>query len=222
MTDKSHYDLNYFEWQKKIGRFGGQANLFKFIGEVKPTDHVLDFGCGGGYLLAQLPCQSRLGVEVNPTAVKEAQSQGIVCHASVETVPDGWADVIISNSTLEHTPCPLDELKRLYPKLKAGGKIIFSVPCESADWHYAPGDINQHLYTWSPMSLGNLFTTAGFSVVKVDVYRIAWPPFSRKIMALCGETIFRALCRLYWMLRWLLSSLKPMKIAASVCVVATR
>lgn len=46
--ENSNYDKKYFDWQKTIGEFGGKANLFKFEDNIKNTDTVLDFGCGGG------------------------------------------------------------------------------------------------------------------------------------------------------------------------------
>lgn len=218
----SHYDSRYFEWQRPIGEFGGRANLFKFRAHVRPTDNVLEFGCGGGYLLANLDCAARVGIEVNSSAVQEAARQGLTCYATADSVPDGWADVIISNSALEHTLCPLDELRRLYPKLRPGGKLVCSVPCESPLWSYAAGDINQHLYTWSPMSLGNLLTTAGFSVVRVDVHRLFWPPFSPRLLSILGESAFRVVCRVSWVLRAGLNFVRPSKTVASICAVATR
>ncbi len=60
-----HYDVDYFAWQKKIGLFGGKANSFKFARTVNKTDTVIDFGCGGGFLLKQLDCAEKIGIEPN-------------------------------------------------------------------------------------------------------------------------------------------------------------
>ena len=49
-----HYDDAYFSWQKTIGEFGGWACLTMFADYIKPADRVLDFGCGGGYLLSRI------------------------------------------------------------------------------------------------------------------------------------------------------------------------
>jgi SAM-dependent methyltransferase len=215
-----HYDARYFAWQRRIGEFGGRVNPFKFRDYIQPTDRVLEFGCGGGYLLANLKCQDRAGIEVNPSAIEVAKSNGILCYTNTEQVSDEWADVIISHSALEHVSRPLDELIALRRKLRRGGLIVFFVPCEAADWLYKSGDINQHLYTWSPMSLGNLFASAGFHVTRVDVIRHAWPPGSPALFRLIGEPGFRLVARLYWLVRRLLSFLYPMKIAAGLRLVA--
>jgi hypothetical protein len=63
-----------------------------------------------------------VGVEVNPAAVECARKNGIEVFTRVADVPDEYVDVIISNSALEHTLQPLEELKSLYRKLQAGGR----------------------------------------------------------------------------------------------------
>lgn len=62
----AHYDNNYFIWQAPLGEFGGWANQSKFEEYITPDSVVLDFGCGGGFLLKNLVCRKRIGVEVNP------------------------------------------------------------------------------------------------------------------------------------------------------------
>ena len=52
MSFKEHYDEKYFSWQKLVGQFGGEANKIKFDNFIKENQKVLDFGCGGGYLLS--------------------------------------------------------------------------------------------------------------------------------------------------------------------------
>ncbi|UCE39033.1 MAG: methyltransferase domain-containing protein, partial [Thermoplasmata archaeon] len=73
---KGRYGKEYFDWQKNIGSFGGLANLFKFKEFINPTDTVVDFGCGGGYLLRNLQCKEKMGIEVNPHARQEAKRNG--------------------------------------------------------------------------------------------------------------------------------------------------
>lgn len=193
---KTHYDATYFDWQRPIGEFGGWANLTKFAPYISRSDDVLDFGCGGGFLLKNIRCRKRIGVEVNPDARGTAAANGVECFASVDEVPDDYASVIISNHALEHTFHPLGELRSLHKKLRKGGAIVFVVPCESITWAYAPGDVNQHLYSWGPMTAGNLFTQAGFQVLESKPYIHKWPPGYLRIAKL-GRPVFDLCCRFY-------------------------
>jgi SAM-dependent methyltransferase len=192
-----HYDKQYFGWQASMGEFGGWANQTKFLEYISDNSRVLDFGCGGGFLLRNLKCSKRVGVEVNRSAIDTARANGVEVFSRVDDVPDEYVDVIISNSALEHTLQPLQELKSLYKKLAPGGKIVFVVPCESISYAYRPNDINHHLYSWSPMCLGNLFTEAGFSVQQCKPYIHKWPPLYRYIAKVGGRLIFDIACRIY-------------------------
>ena len=218
----THYNQEYFEWQKHIGAFGGKANAFRYRPHVKPTDKVLDFGCGGGFLLAQLTCRERIGVEINPSARAVAGQLGIKCFDRIDAVDDQWADVIISNSALEHTHSPLDELKALYKKLRNGGTIVFSVPHEPLTWKFYTGDINQHLFSWSPMCAGNLFQESGFVVDQVSTERRVWPPFKERILDLLGDRAFGLLCNLCWFLQLVRGLGVRSGVIADVVVVARK
>jgi SAM-dependent methyltransferase len=193
----THYNDQYFRWQAPIGEFGGWANQTKFVEYISDGDRVLDFGCGGGFLLKNLKCSKKVGVEVNPAAADTAKANGVEVFARVEDLPDEYVDVIISNSALEHTLQPLQEIKTLYKKLREGGKIIFVVPCESISYSYRANDINHHLYSWSPMCIGNLFSEAGFSVIESKAYIHKWPPMYRLIARVGGRPLFDLACRTY-------------------------
>lgn len=193
----THYDGGYFDWQSSIGEFGGWANQSKFAQHISRDQVVLDFGCGGGFLLKNLDCRKKIGVEVNPTAADSARKKGIEVFSSVAEVPDQSVDVIISNHALEHALQPLSELKGLLTKLKPGGKAIFVVPSESISCSYRKDDINHHLFTWSPMCLGNLFSEAGFSVIESRPYTHKWPPKYKLIARIGGRGLFDFASRLY-------------------------
>ena len=192
-----YYDATYFDWQKTVGSFGGWANAHKFSKTVKPSDTVIDFGCGGGFLLDNLECKNKVGIEVNAAAAESVYGFGIKHFFSPENALDalgkGCADVIISNHALEHTLNPLEELKSLRPLLKKGGTIHFVVPCDSIRYRYNPADINYHLFSWSPQNLGNLFVEAGYTVEYSRALIHKWPPFYRHFGKL-GWPIFNLIC----------------------------
>jgi SAM-dependent methyltransferase len=167
--------------------------------------NVLDFGCGGGYLLANIDCRAMLGIEINPVARAEANRHGVRAVASAREVNDCWANLIISNHALEHCSHPLSELQTLLPKLIPGGMIVFCVPCEAIKNKFTPGDRNHHLYTWSPMSAANLFAEAGFEVLESKAYLHVWPPgfLPRMLRNLGGRRLFELGCKLYGALTYL-------------------
>src|SRR5215470_19433637 len=130
----------YFAWQSAGGAFGAQINRRKFAAYIRATDVVLDFGCGGGFLLASLACAERIGVEINPLARAHAASLGLRCYADMTPVPDASVDVIVSDHALEHVPYPLAALREWHRLLKPGGRAIVVTPID--DWHrpYRPDD----------------------------------------------------------------------------------
>jgi SAM-dependent methyltransferase len=216
-----HYGEEYFSWQSEIGRFGGWANLSKFEKFVSPETKVLDFGCGGGYLLGNLACKEKLGIEINPVARAAAKRNGISAVPSASEVEDAWADLIISNHALEHCQFPLRELQELSREVVPGGTIVFFVPCESIRYRRVDEDPNHHLYSWSPMSAANLFAEAGFRVHESKAYLHVWPPSSipRLMRSVGGRPLFEFGCRIYGMLTYL--NLTPTPVS-QIRIIATR
>jgi SAM-dependent methyltransferase len=195
----THYDDNYFKWQIKIGEFGGSAELFKFKDFIKISDNVLDFGCGGGFLLSNITAKNKIGIEPNEIARNYAIKNGLVVVKSTCGIENEWADVIISNHALEHTENPLYELRSLYNKLKKGGVIVFVVPQEFKT-KFRLNDINKHLYTWCPLCAGNLFNAAGFDVKIVKTIRYKWPPHYSMIRKYFGARFFNFISKVYCIL----------------------
>jgi SAM-dependent methyltransferase len=186
MTESSHGEgryqgqagEEYFAWQSDIGRMGGRLDRWKFEDFVNTADVVADFGCGGGFLLETLSCARRIGIELNPVPRQHAATLGIETHSTLDEVTESSVDVLISNHALEHVQAPHAELVRALRILKPGGRAVFVVPYEGW-WRpeaFAPNDINQHLYAWTPMLLGNLFQAAGYEVERSEVLWSAWTP----------------------------------------------
>jgi SAM-dependent methyltransferase len=198
-TISSHYKENYFEnYQKAYGEFGGRANKFMFEKHISPDDVVLDFGCGGGFLLKDIGCAERIGIEINPVARKYCnQVNGISCYESLEFIPDRSIDVIISSHCLEHTTNPYELVAILFKKLKTGGRIVLVVPLENYHTKWLPHNIDNHLYSFSPMNLGNILQGVGFSAIRTGVVLNKWMPAYKQIENIFGLRIFHHLSWLY-------------------------
>jgi SAM-dependent methyltransferase len=197
----SHYDDVYFQWQSALGAFTGEMEAAKFAPHIRQSDAVLDFGCGGGFLLHSLNCSQKVGVEINPAGRQFAQRLGIDVVASIFEVSDASFDVVVSNHALEHVRCPYDVIKAVFDKLRPGGMAVFVVPCERYDTKYKPENIDRHLYTWSPMNLGNLFHLCGYDIKGVKRIPHRWPPYIQYIDRLLGRSVCNGVCVLYGLAR---------------------
>lgn len=205
LSASSHYTgaagSRYFDWQNKNGTISGKIEARKFKEHVKPTDAVLDFGCGGGHVLRNLNCARRVGVEINPIARSAAAEGGIECHDSITNVGDSSFDVVISNHALEHVESPIAMLSALRSKLKTSGVLVICVPID--DWRtqrtYNRKDMNHHLHTWTPQLLGNTLLEAGFSPdqFSISLYTHAWFPGVAKAYGRLPEFLFDVFCRLF-------------------------
>jgi SAM-dependent methyltransferase len=195
----------YYAWQSAGQDVGGLIDARKFAPYVCETDTVLDFGCGGGFILKNIRCQRRIGVEINPVARAVASSKGLVCYEDLSHVPDTIADVVISNHALEHVPNPIGALKEILRVLKSGGQLVLVLPID--DWRtqrrYNSADINHHLYTWTPQLIGNTLIESGFlpgDLERISVLTHAWIPGYVRVFPALPECLFDFGCRLFGLL----------------------
>jgi SAM-dependent methyltransferase len=188
----------YFEnFQDPISRAGSFLSLPLYENFVRPTDVVLDFACGGGYLLRLLHAKRKLGVEANPVASAAARNQGIEVFERLEDVPDATADIVVSNHGLEHTLRPYDVLLQLRRIARPRGRLVLYLPADSwwRDPSFRPGDVNHHVYTWTPLNLGNLLGDAGWDVITSRLVFHAWPPRGYGLLRHLPPSVAQGICR---------------------------
>lgn len=190
--EEAHFAAKQREW-----RFSGSADCIKFTPFVGEEDRVLDFGCRGGDMLANLACRERLGIEGNARSRQDCKETGVRAVAAIDDVPDEWADVLISHHALEHVAAPYEALIRLRRKVRPGGTVVFVVPCESVHVPYDPEDPHRHLFTWNPLNLANLFKCAGYEVLSAQPYFHRWPPKASLVQRWFGWRVFHALSSIY-------------------------
>lgn len=199
-----HYDPSYFKNYRSGGLFGGTANKIKFDSLIKSGYRVLDFGCAAGDLLASYPGIHPYGIEINPAARTVAEQNGLTCYESANDLPHDFFDLIISDNALEHVEQPLSELYMLFRALKPGGTICLVVPLDNKSFAYCSNNVDYHLYSWSPMNLGNLLDCAGFTVISSKPFVHKWMPGHRFIAHVFGWRVFHLLAFAYGHLdrRW--------------------
>ena len=197
----AHYDATYFARQAQHGSVAGRAELWKFIDLIPDGSRVLDFGCGGGFVLAalkeQLPNIACIGVEINDVAAATARRNGVDVHKLLSEIDANSLDVAISNHALEHVEEPLSTLREIRRVLKTGSIFVCVVPCDKPSYAYDPHDIDFHLYSWSANNLGNLMRTAGYEVLTAREILHKWPPGWHLVYRYFGEAIFHASARVY-------------------------
>ena len=208
----NQYNSDYFLWQRNIGQKNIMHLKKRFSKFIDSDSTVLDFGCGGGFLLNSLDCREKIGYDVNKHALENLYEFDIQPCQNLNEIKENTIDVIISNSCLEHVPNPLNSLLELKNKLKTNGQIVFSVPHETIGNHYKPGDINYHLYTWSPMTIGNLFNEAGFKNIKVVTYREMGLPREYKLRGLIPMVILNIIRKPYRIFRLILDELNIIRL----------
>jgi len=192
-----HYDSDYFKWQGRYGSLSALANYFKFSPYLKPSDAVLDFGCGGGFLLEMITAKKKIGVEVNPVAQTEASRRGLTVCDSMADVESASIDIIISNHALEHVEDPMFIIREFRRALKPGGLAVIVTPYDRPSYAFDINDRDFHLFGWSPSNLGNLVRNAGFDVLDARELKHAWPPKWNLILEHFGSAVFHAICRIY-------------------------
>jgi SAM-dependent methyltransferase len=198
-TVSAHYQgergKRYASTVQRCRALTGVLNTEKFTPFVRPSDTVLDFGCSSGELLISLDAAERIGIEVNAATRAEAVRAGIRVFESLHSVPDHSVDVVITNHVLEHVISPYSALLQLRRVLRTNGRLVVCVPAD--DWrnarHWKSGDPKHHLFAWTPLTLGNLLTEAGFDPAFVRMRQQAWPPKYEHLRRL-PHPVWSAMC----------------------------
>jgi SAM-dependent methyltransferase len=168
----------YASWQLSVTSGMEREVARRFQPLIGSSDIVLDFGCGGGGLLAALDCKQKIGVEVNPHSIAAAEAKGVEVRSSLDDITGESIDVVISNHALEHCTQPFLELRRMAKVLRTNGRLVLVLPMD--DWRVqrrpVASDRNHHLYAWNPLLLGNLLQEAGFVPDDICIVNRAWPP----------------------------------------------
>jgi len=140
------------------------AKINKYLA---PAKSLVDFGCSAGRITKLLKAEEKIGVEISPTAAAAAQQAGIEIVGDVSLLPDKSFDAVVSHHALEHVENPFGVLQQFRRILKPGGQLILVVPGE-VGWYKRNRvwreEVNKHLFAWTPLTLGNLATAAGFRV----------------------------------------------------------
>jgi SAM-dependent methyltransferase len=132
---------------------------------------VLEVGCGGGELLAELAARGwrTFGLDPSATATAAAARRGAEVHTG--TLADqpwsGGFDLIVFQHSLEHIPDPVGAVRQASDLLAPGGRLAIDVP-NWMSWQrrlfgnrWAMLDMPRHLQHFSPRALTRLAREVG-------------------------------------------------------------
>lgn len=120
-----------------LASFAGTGNPFR-LGALLPGERVVDVGCGAGFdsLLAARMVGAEgavVGVDMTPAMLAKARAGAAAAdhshvtfhegYAEALPVPNGWADVVISNGALNLIPDKAAALGEMARVLKPGGRL---------------------------------------------------------------------------------------------------
>ena len=123
--------------ESAIESFAGTGSPLS-LGEIRPGERVVDIGCGAGLdsLIAANfvgPNGQVIGLDMTPDMLEKARSSAAEMglnhvefrdgYAENLPVPDGWADVVISNGTINLSPHKPTVFQEIYRVLKPGGRL---------------------------------------------------------------------------------------------------
>ena len=141
----------------------------KLRNHLSQSDRVLEIGVGYGTNLWHLDCRKKVGFDIGNFGRNACEAHGIRFVTDFAQLTGEKFSVVLMHHMLEHVPAPLDTLERARDLLEPGGRLLVYVPNDVARHarRFRQDDPNHHLYSWSPLTLANLVSSAGFRVHSV-------------------------------------------------------
>jgi SAM-dependent methyltransferase len=155
------------------------------LAEARPGERVLDLGCGAGRFVAVLRDAGAdpVGVEIAEAALERARRNApgadlrlLEPHGSIP-LDHGSVDLVWCSEVLEHAADAAHLLLEARRVLKAGGRLLVTVPFHGRlqaaaiallrfDAHFDPQ--GQHLRFFTRTSLARTLDAAGFEDVRIE------------------------------------------------------
>lgn len=109
--------------------------IFELL-DARPSDRVLEVGCGAGHLLARLPAGRRVGVDLAESLLTRSAARlggaATLAQGDAGALPftAGAFDRVYCSEVLEHLVDPVAAVAEIRRVLKPGGVAVLSVPNE--------------------------------------------------------------------------------------------
>lgn len=136
---------------------------------IRPTDAVLDLGCGYGEFINNVHCRRKFGMDLNPRSPEFLATDVTFLRQDCSSrweLPDASLDVVFTSNFFEHLPdkhALRDTLREAHRCVKPGGTLITMGPnikyVQGAYW-----DFWDHFLCLTEMSVGEAMLNNGFRV----------------------------------------------------------
>ncbi len=149
--------------------------------EVRPTDHILDVGCGTGALLAQIKA-NRVGIDPSAAMLTMARHKlpavpFLRAWSDHIPYPDNYFDIVFTTSNFHYWRNPTAGLHEVKRVLKRGGRLVLTDWCRD----YATMKL-MHVYlrqsddavqqTYTTAEISTLLAIIGFQDVTTTRYKV--------------------------------------------------
>ena len=177
-NSREHWDLRLAQtWDAAERQWPTKNELTASL--TKPSDVILDIGCGNGGILRHLKSLGYThlhGLEISRYAIQRLRGEGIEMHygflPSIE-LPDASFDVVIASQILEHVIRRRRFLNEVRRVLKPGGRALIFVP----DDCLGPISEPEHVIKYDAHSLRE-FLQHDFTVIRLESMRDVNHPMS--------------------------------------------
>jgi 2-polyprenyl-3-methyl-5-hydroxy-6-metoxy-1,4-benzoquinol methylase len=195
-------------------------DVLRFI--ATPPERMLEIGCGTGATMGVLHArrapEQAIGIELDPHAAMEARKvfdtvlEGEVESADFESlIALGTLDLVLCLDVLEHLKDPWQVVRRVSPLLRAGGRLVISVPnirnwkfikrlLFAGDFHYTDSGLldRTHLRFFVRETAAELAISGGLSLVGVHDSRVYHPLEFRNLLNILTFGATRELVAKQW------------------------
>ena len=177
----------YYVFEPIIPRLNIPTLLSKFA----PAGDILDVGCGHGNRLEGIGSEYvPWGIEISKSLAREAREQfvkkgGDVVQASaidgLHSLPENKFSAIVMRSYLEHEAFPREILRESYKVTNKGGILIIKVPnfgsinAKITGSKWCGVRLPAHVNYFKPQELKHIVTTAGYAIMKYNIFRYRLP-----------------------------------------------